>query len=158
MWPYLSDVVANFEDASLPVTRSDVGRRMEDGKAAVDCCCCRCWSRSLRAGPVIFILIRHHSNCLQLRHSTASDIEPCKERCFCRTGTARILPFFNQQWLVYWLMFYVTFNTDRSYCAYRPKRMNLLNFAAGRACGIKIHWGAWPGLLSLSSVWLLQAS
>ena len=29
--------------------------------------------------------------------------------------------------------------------------------AAGMVSGIKIPWGAWLGLLSLSSVWLLQA-
>jgi len=29
---------------------------------------------------------------------------------------------------------------------------------AGRPSGIKVPWAAWLGLLSLSSVWLLQAS
>jgi len=39
----------------------------------------------------------------------------------------------------------------------RSPSLEIGRVAAGRATGVEIPWGAWLGLLSLSSVWLLQA-
>jgi len=37
-------------------------------------------------------------------------------------------------------------------------RLEIGRVVAGRTSGVKTRWDAWLGLLSLSSVWLLQAS
>ena len=85
------------------MTRSDVRRGVENGKAAVERWCrCNCRCRSLRWGQVFLFLIRHHSYGLQLRHSTTSYFEPSEERCFCRTVMTAISQNgrFTDRWLM----------------------------------------------------------
>jgi len=59
-------------------------------------------------------------------------------------------------WICYYVCCLASGNASQHIMSRSPS-LELWRVEAGRASGIRIPWGAWLGLLSISSVWLLQA-